>query len=210
MTESATPGSELEAATVIDVVFALKGSAIPRDHGYLLYLEIARLAPWIDAEPLVGIHDVQGSDTGHGELMLNRRAKLVIRVPKTRVDDIASLTGKIIKVGAHSLEIGDYKTRALTLHTPLYAHCVTTGAHEEKDFATDIIRLLDEMGIDSRFICGKQQQIETAEGKVAGYSLMLHGLPLEHAIRIQEVGLGGNRKLGCGIFIPHKAIQALV
>jgi CRISPR-associated protein Cas6 len=192
------------------VVFALKGNMIPRDHGYLLYKEISHLAPWIDEEPLLGIHDIQGADNGHGELVLNRRAKLVIRVPKTRVDDITALTGNTIKVGAYSLEIGEHKTRSLTLHTPLYAHCVTTGAHDEKDFAADIIRLLDEMGIDSRFICGKQQQIETAEGKVAGYSLMLHGLPLEHAIRVQETGLGGNRKLGCGIFIPHKGILALV
>jgi len=69
--------------------------------------------------------------------------------------------------------------------------------------------LLDEMGIDTRFICGRRQTITTDAGPVAGYSLMLHGLPIEHAIRVQQVGLGSNRLLGCGIFIPHKSITAV-
>jgi hypothetical protein len=38
---------------------------------------------------------------------------------------------------------------------------------------------------------------------------MLHGLPIEYAIRVQQVGIGNERKLGCGIFIPHKSINAV-
>jgi len=37
-----------------------------------------------------------------------------------------------------------------------------------------------------------------------------HGLPIEHAIRVQQVGIGSNRKLGCGIFIPHKSIAPVM
>jgi len=65
------------------------------------------------------------------------------------------------------------------------------------------------MHIDCRFICGRRQSIMTAAGVVPGYSLMLHGMGIEHAIKIQETGLGGHRKIGCGIFIPHKSIKAL-
>jgi CRISPR-associated protein Cas6 len=201
--------SELEHAAVTDVQFELKGRALPKDHGYALFLELARLLPWIADEETLGIHPVHGADTGQGELVLSRRTRLVIRTPIGRVEDIMQLSGKIMHIAGETLAIGAGKTRPLTLHTPLYAHCVTTGSDDEAAFAADIIRLLDEMHIDSRFICGRRQSINTAAGVVSGYSLMLHGLPVEHAVQIQVSGLGGNRKLGCGIFIPHKSINAL-
>jgi len=201
--------SELEHAAVTDVQFELKGRALPKDHGYALFLELARLLPWIADEETLGIHPVHGADTGLGELVLSRRTRLVIRTPIDRVEEIMQLSGKTIHIAGEPLQIGAAKTRPLTLHTPLYAHCVTTGSDDETVFAADIIRLLDEMHIDTRFICGRRQSITTANGVVSGYSLMLHGLPVEHAVQIQVSGLGGNRKLGCGIFIPHKSINAL-
>jgi len=77
------------------------------------------------------------------------------------------------------------------------------------DFANDIIRELDELKIDSRFICGRRQSVRTPDGLVSGFSLMLHGLPVEHSLLVQQLGLGKHRKMGCGIFIPHKSINAL-
>lgn len=201
--------SELEHAASTDVQFELRGRALPMDHGYALFLELARLLPWIADEETLGIHPVHGADTGRGELVLSRRTRLVIRTPIDRVDEIMQLSGKTMHIAGETLEIGAGKIRPLTLHTPLYAHCVTTGSDDEKEFAADVIRLLDQMHIDSRFICGRRQSITTAAGAVSGYSLMLHGLPVEHAVQVQVTGLGGNRKLGCGIFIPHKSINAL-
>lgn len=146
---------------------------------------------------------------GGGELVLNRRTKLVIRVPAERVKDLCAIEGQSISVAGNTLTIGAGKPRPLSRHTPLYAHCVTTGSTDEREFTRDIMRLLDDLGIETRFICGLRQTITTDAGRVAGYSLMLHGLPIEHAIRVQQVGIGSNRKLGCGIFIPHKSITAV-
>lgn len=182
---------------------------LPLDHGYLLSLALVKLAPWMGEEPLLGVHPVQGTDVGGGRLMLNRRAKLVIRAPRERVDDVLKLSGQSFELAGGTFTIGAGKLRPLTLHTPLYAHVVTTGSADERDFAADIIRLLDELKIDSRFICGRRQTLTTERGTEYGYSLMLHGLPIEHAILIQQRGLGTNRKLGCGIFIPHKSIVAV-
>ena len=38
---------------------------------------------------------------------------------------------------------------------------------------------------------------------------MLHDLKLEQSALLQQVGLGEHRKLGCGIFVPHKSIAAV-
>jgi CRISPR-associated protein Cas6 len=196
----------LDQAAVTDIQFELKGEVLPRDHGYLLFGALTKLLPWIAEEELLAIHPVQGADVGGGRLMLNRRAKLVIRAPRERVGDLFKMSGQSLELAGGTFTIGAGKLRPLTMHTPLYAHMVTTGSSDERAFAADIMRLLDELKIDSRFICGKRQTLTVEHGMEFGYSLMLHGLPIEHAILIQQRGLGTNRKLGCGIFIPHKSI----
>lgn len=208
-TDDGVTAPNVDESAVIDIQFDLQGTSVPIDHGFLLFLELSRILPWIATEEMVGIHPIHGAATEHGELMLNRRAKLSIRVPKDRANDLLTLTGKEILVGTHALKIGAGKAKILSLHTPLYAHCVTTGSTDETIFAADIIKLLDNLNITTRFICGRRQSLTTSDGVVYGYSLMLHDIPIEHAILIQQKGLGSNRKLGCGIFIPHKSINAL-
>lgn len=199
----------VDESLVTDVQFDVKGTLLPIDHSYELFTELARLLTWFADEPLGGVRAIHGADTGHGELILNRRTKLMVRIASARVPELLTLSGQTIHIGGNKLEIGAGKTRPLSRHTPLFAHCVATGSEDELDFTNDIIRMLDEMKIDSRFICGKRQAIRTQDGTVSGFSLMLHGLPVEHSFLVQQQGLGKYRKIGCGIFIPHKSINAL-
>lgn len=192
-----------------DIQFDLKGDALPLDHAWLIYRGLLAIAPWIDDEGELGIHPVLGTDTGRGEMILSHRAKLVIRSRSDRLPELKKLTGGSFEVNAHVLTLGASKIKPLTQHTPLYAHTVCTGSDDEKGFTRDILGQLDGMGISSRFICGKPQKFFDGGKMATGYSLMLHGLPIEHAIRVQQQGLGLHRKLGCGIFIPHKSITAV-
>jgi CRISPR-associated protein Cas6 len=209
LVEESFDQKDMDEAAVTDIQFELKGTLLPKDHGYALFLALVELMPWIADEPLLGIHPVQGAEMGDGNLMLNRRGKLVFRAPRIRVEDLFGLTGKEFQIAGKTFAIGAGKLRSLSWHTPLYAHCVTTGHEDEREFTQDILNELDAFKIDSRFICGKRQILTTAQGLESGYSLMLHGLAMEHALQIQEQGLGTNRKLGCGIFIPHKSIVAV-
>ncbi|HYP66697.1 MAG TPA: type I-MYXAN CRISPR-associated protein Cas6/Cmx6 [Thiobacillaceae bacterium] len=192
-----------------DVHFELLGHALPVDHGWVLYEALSWLAPWIATEDMLGIHPVHGANTGRGELILNRRAKLVIRCPAHRLEDLARLEGQAFIVSGQTLSLGKSRIKPLTMHTPLYAHTVCTGSEDERAFTQDLIRSLDAMSVNTRFICGRPQKFFDGEKITTGYSLMLHGLPIEHAIRVQQQGLGLHRKLGCGIFIPHKSITAV-
>lgn len=207
--EDHAEAKDIDVSAVSDVHFELHGTAVPLDHGWPLYQALIELAPWMAGEDMLGIHPVHGANTGNNELMLNRRAKLVIRCPASRLADLHTLEGRSFTLGNHTLTIGKSRVKPLTLHTPLYAHTVCTGNDDEKSFTQDIIRILDDMNINTRFICGKPQKFFDGEKIATGYSLMLHGLPIEHAIRVQQQGLGLHRKLGCGIFIPHKSITAV-
>jgi CRISPR-associated protein Cas6 len=194
---------------VSDIQFELKGDALPLDHAWALYQGLLAIAPWLADEAGLGIHPIVGANTGGGEMILNHRAKLVVRSPAARLDDLAKLSGRSFTVGGHTLTLGKSKLKPLTQHTPLYAHTVCTGCEDEQAFTRDILRELDAMNITTRFICGRPQKFFDGEKIATGFSLMLHGLPIEHAIRVQQQGLGLHRKLGCGIFIPHKSITAV-
>ncbi len=192
-----------------DIQFELKGDALPLDHAWVLYQGLLSIAPWLADEEALGIHPIQGADTGGGEMILNRRTKLVVRSPASRLDDLARLSGHSFTAGGHRFTLGASKIKPLTQHTPLYAHTVSTGSEDEHAFTRDVISQLDSMNINTRFICGRPQKFFDGAKIATGYSLMLHGLPIEHAIRVQQQGLGLHRKLGCGIFIPHKSITAV-
>ena len=207
--EDNTETSDIGLTAMSDVYLSLCGSIIPVDHGYLVYRELSRLLPWIDEEALLGIRSIQGSNNGNEELVLNHRAKVVIRCGTNRLDDLKSLQGQTIKLNQYSLTIGSCTAKPLSQYSPLYAHCVVTNSEDEIEFTRDIMESLSKMEIQSRFICGKRQEVFDGQQPRSGYSLLLHDLPLKHSIHIQQQGMGLLRKLGCGIFIPHKSIIAV-
>lgn len=207
--EDHAEAKDIDLDAVSDIQFELKGHALPLDHAWLIYQGLLGIAPWLNEDAALGIHPIQGADTGNGEMILNRRAKMVIRASATFLDRLSALGGQQFAVNQHTLTLGASKIKPLTQHTPLYAHTVCTGSEDEKTFTRDILGYLDALDIQTRFICGRPQKFFDGEKMATGYSLMLHGLPIEHAIRIQQQGLGLHRKLGCGIFIPHKSITAV-
>ena len=59
-----------DIAPVVDVAFALRGSTIPADHGYLLFSAISRHLPSLHGDETVGIHPVAGRLVGNRQLEL--------------------------------------------------------------------------------------------------------------------------------------------
>ncbi len=52
--------------------------------------------------------------------------------------------------------------------------------------------------------------LTTPDGTVHTRSLMLANLSQQGSVRLQQTGLGPRREMGCGIFIPHKGIDAVM
>jgi CRISPR-associated protein Cas6 len=196
---------------VRDVQFDLTGSELPADHGVTLYRELVRHLPWLEQTPEAGVHPVHGWPTGrNANLVINRRIKLVLRLPVERVEDARALVGSRIDPGAGPITIGPLKVRPLTPYATLYSHLVVMGPEDEAAFLAEARRELEHLGIQCGLIAGKHRKISVPDGKVSGYSLMLHDVSLMQSITVQEQGLGRYRGYGCGIFIPHKSIKEVV
>lgn len=198
---------------MIDLQFDLVGSTIPADSALLLSRSLQKILPWLSDNPQTGIQLLKGAQINSGDatVTINRRAKLFLRIPQTRVSDAAALVGHTLDLAGHALQIGNFKTRAFTPFSNIYAHFVDTGSASEEQFVQDVMRELDgHFQLRCGFICGKQQTLQGPDGILHGYSLMLHDLPAHKSLRLQDEGMGHNRLLGCGIFIPHKSIAPVV
>ena len=194
---------------MIDLQFDLVGTIIPADNAQLLSDALQSLLPWLGEDSGIGIQHLKGAETNSGDatLNINRRTKLFMRVPKARVDDLQRLVGQTLDLAGHALQIGSFKTREFSPFANIYAHFVDTGSATEEQFVQDVMHELDGyFQLRCGFICGKRQTLQSASGPIHGYSLMLHDVPPHKSLQLQDEGMGRNRLLGCGIFIPHKSI----
>mgnify|MGYP006280014753 FL=1 len=207
---------------VVDVLFTLQCRSIPVDHAHVLSQALLVAVPWL-AEAEAGIHTIHvaGSQNGwerpsHGvdqQLLLSRRTKLSIRVPEARVPELkAALEGRILDVGGAELGIGVGKPKMLAQATTLFARYVAgpEGLDEETFLHWAAAQLREQLDIRLRkALCGKQTPLATPDGALPTRSLMLADLKREESLRLQQHGLGPHRLMGCGLFIPHKGIDAV-
>jgi CRISPR-associated protein Cas6 len=193
---------------VIDLVFALHGEAIALDYADLLWRALQPRLPWLADEPAAGVHPLGGVSPGDRELYLTRRAKLTLRLPAARLEAARALSGARLDLGG-KVEVGAAGERPLSKITTLYSSFVTVGTEVEDDFLAACGAQLRAAGIPAQLVCGKARTGRGQGDVWHGYSLMLFGLSIDNSLRVQRQGLGGERKRGCGIFIPHKSIAAV-
>jgi CRISPR-associated protein Cas6 len=80
----------------------------------------------------------------------------------------------------------------------------------EEAFLEWAVRTLKDQRIQVRkALCGKTTPLSTPGGVLQTRSLMLADLSHEESVHLQQQGLGLHRGMGCGIFIPHKGIEAV-
>jgi CRISPR-associated protein Cas6 len=192
----------------IDLLFPLHGHAIPLDHGYVLYAALARALEssgdcWLHNREDVGVHLIRGHYQGKGRLALNAGSRLTVRLPATLVHKFLALAGQQLTLGTDSLRVGIPQPRALQATPTLYAHLVTTrNGNDENRFDTEIAHQLAELAIRGSPQRGPRRSFTIKDRKVVAHTLLVSELTAEESIRLQEHGLGGRRKLGCGVFVP--------
>ncbi len=189
-----------------DVVFAVSGDTLPDTYAWGLWRAVAGILPWLQAEDGAGILPLRTSSGGDG-VLLSQRAKLVLRVPASRVAQAQRLSGQVLDVAGHRLSVGEGRERALQPHASLHAQMVV-GAEQEESFLAGVAAELGGMGISCKWICGRHMSV-AGEHPLSGYSLVLHELKPEDSLRMQCAGLGPARRYGCGIFVPYKGIPNL-
>lgn len=206
---------------VVDVLFSLQCRMLPVDHAYALSQALLQAVPWLGDEPTAAVHTIHvaGSQNGwerpeHGTeqyLLPSRRTKLRIRVPTARLGGLRSaLEGRTLEIDGAPLTLGSGKEQPLSRDTTLFARHVVAAPDEDEDafLARIAERLAGERIQVRKALCGRSLALATPDGPLPTRSLMLADLSIDESIRLQQQGIGPGRHMGCGVFLPHKGIEA--
>jgi CRISPR-associated protein Cas6 len=208
----------------IDVIFRVNGSTIPRDHAYALYGAIARAIEAVHGTTDIGIFPIRGTPGGNGTLLLTDRSTLRFRVPAAKLPILLPLAGKIIKLNGHLLRVGVPHVAALepapVLASPLVVIKLADAGHKDVGgivtpdaFLAAVRRKFEEMNVQAeprlqlirtgpRAGHVRRRVVRVKDQTHVGYAMIVQGLTAEESIRLQELGLGGRRLMGCGLFLP--------
>jgi CRISPR-associated protein Cas6 len=208
-----TPAPALDAGTTphITVHFPVQGRQLPADHGYALYSALTRQLPALHGATWLGLELLSGIPWRNGIIALpTRGASLRLRIPADHYAHVLPLAGRRLDIAGHAIRLGIPTARPLTPASSLYARCVTIKKFTEPEpFLDAARRQLDALGIAATLELPLDEQgrfrrrIITIQGKhVVGFSLAAHNLSDDDSLRLQSVGIGGRRTMGCGLFNP--------
>lgn len=204
---------------VVDLLFSIDCKQLPVDHAYALSTALQDALPWFAEDEVSAPHQIHGAQSGNGWerpegegdiIYLSRRTKLMMRVPAERVDEAMDLCGQELTVAGNRMKVLKASKRLLEVTTSLYSRYVVAEEGEDEDAV--LKRVIDEMrGMGLKFkkvLCGKAHTVETPDRTLTTHSLLVADLSFEDAITLQERGVGAKayKKLGCGLFIPHKTV----
>jgi CRISPR-associated protein Cas6 len=148
---------------------------------------------------------------------------MTIRVGSEHISEFLPLTGENFDIGGSILRIGTPEMIPLRPAPRLYSRLVVIkGFMEPEGFLAAAMRQAEASGI--RGVLGLPYRAGTAsvEGspskgsqdplrrrtldirgkQVVGYAILASELTADESIVLQEKGLGGRRRFGCGIFVP--------
>lgn len=185
----------------VDLCFQITGRTLPVDHGFALYGAINRILPCIHEDREIGLKLIRGRYIGDGIIDISPRSELVLRLPAGQIGVYIALAGKAMEIAGHKFTVGIPATRSLIPAVALSSPLVTTkNGTEQARFETEIKNQMETLGLNGRVTVGKRRTFKVHGKQVVGYSILVTELSPEESILLQENGLGGRRKMGCGFF----------
>jgi CRISPR-associated endonuclease/helicase Cas3 len=142
-------------------------------------------------------------------------------VPIVDVPRVLPLAGKGLRVSGYRIRLGVPHVEGLQVAASLIARTVAINYrfHEEslgvEGFVTSARRQLSDLGIQGKLRVPERtdasgqhlpiRRVVRVKGvRIVCYALLVADLKPEESLRLQELGLGGRRRLGCGMFVPAR------
>ncbi len=209
----------------VDVVFRITGTEIPADHGYLLLSAVSRVVPQVHGDDHVGIHPISGRRIADRRLSLTEYSALTVRIDAERISDVLPLAGRALDLAGCQIGVGVPQTRALVPAARLYSRLVVIkGFLEPEPFLEAVRRQLAQLAIRAAASLVPQPEVVAAnrervsgshspfvrrtlqirDKQIVGFAVRVEDLSAEESLRLQETGLGGRRRFGCGVFVPDR------
>lgn len=208
--------------SVIDLSFPITGRLLPSDHSYKLFGSISRLIPETHEASWLGIHSIKGRIFAPGVIRLDANSCLRLRLPCERVPWVYRLAGATLKVGNFPIRCGIPQLFPLRpsniLRSRLVVIKVKGFEHTTADpdsFCAAVSRQLEVMGVSADVNLERvdgadsyaRRIVRVGGSVIPGFGVILRNLTDEDSLRVQAQGLGGRRRMGCGLFVPVTQLE---
>lgn len=192
----------------VELSFNIIGQILPADHGYALYSAIAHLCPELHQQKWLSLQTVMGIPDGQGKIYLTDKSRLRVRLPGDMVPMVYLLAGKQLKIGTHSIRLSIPQIFMLQPTSRLRSRIVTIKGFQEPELFLDAAkRQLDALEIQGTVSIPlndkkepDRKAIKIKSYTVVGFGLEVRNLCDEDSIKLQTAGIGGKRRMGCGVF----------
>jgi CRISPR-associated protein Cas6 len=193
----------------VDLTFSLTGETVPLDHGYELFSAIAHFQPEVHKLNTIGIHTIAGVPK-EGVIYLNKNSRLRIRLPVDRVRLVYPLAGKSLRIGKHTIRLGIPDIYLLQPAEKLRSRIVVIRPYQEAEgFFAAAQRQLEELAIQGTITISRKadgsprrRSVKVHNRTIVGFGLEASNLSDDDSLLLQMCGIGGKRKMGCGLFVP--------
>ncbi len=194
----------------VELSFGVVGETLPADHGYGLYSAIAHKCPQVHEQEGLSILTISGKPDRQGKIALSKNSRLKIRLPYEAniIAQILPLAGQSLVIGSHFIQLGIPQIFTLHPFDKLRSRIVTIKKFQEPEpFLEAVKRQMDTLGIQGNAFIPLNEEgqplrkaIKIKQYSVVGFGLVVTELSEEASIKLQTNGLGGKRRMGCGVF----------
>lgn len=202
--------TSIELPLLVELSFDVVGHTIPVNHAYELFSAIAHLQAQLHDLKLISIQTITNTTFENNKLLLSKFSKLRIRLPVEHVRLVYSLANKSLTLGKDKVRLGIPKIDLLQPAESLYSRMVVIKGHQQPELFLEAVQFqLARLEIEGKacISVGSHGSLNRKTVKVRGYTVVgfgveVVGLSDQDSLKLQTYGIGGKRKMGCGIFVP--------
>lgn len=204
---------------IVNLSFPIQGNELPADHNHLLLASLCRNFPQLHRLENFSFNTIVGLGDRQGKIQLTGKSRLVLRLPVEAIATVYELAGQTLEIGGHSITLLNPQLQPLKPVTTLKARLVTIkGYTEPGPFMAAAYRQLETLGISANLGIPANQESQPKRltlkihkpnrtYTIIGFSVLVFDLNPDDSIKLQIEGLGGKRRLGCGVFFPTAPVS---
>lgn len=199
---------------IINLSFPVIGIELPADHNHRLCAAICNKFQHLHDLDGLAINTITGIPDKQGKIKLTHQSRLLLRLPVEAIAQVYLLAGQTLNVGGYSIQLGNPELHTLKPVDTLKARLVTIKGYTEPElFLSAAHRQLQKLNINANvgILANEKEEpkrltLKIRNYTIVGFSVVVSDLSPDDSIKLQVHGLGGKRRMGCGVFYPTSVV----